>query len=400
MAQQNVTLNKTYSTLIQPDLIKRSVRVRDNWFNNGDVAPFSALLRGRGRVTTETNQTFEWLEKRPNKIMFEVAPASVGATTLTVNTTADVASFLSVGSIIKVLKTKEQLVVTAVNGKAITVTRGYGDDGAGAAAEITADNPAGTHAQVLNLSRAFPEGSYAPEGTVFISTQNKNYSQIFRDTVDITRNDLKSPRYGDNGSQSGDLRKRRRTEVFKTHQMGIEHQMLFGVPKKDLTGAKPLYVTGGLTHFIKSNVRSITDPADFGPGAIDQIMGLMSAYGATGDKILMAGNGFLNRLNANAISVFGGGAGKSFSDYGVTMKNISTSYGDLKIIFNPVLSAAYPNMGIFVDLSNVWLHTIQDTTLETNIQISGYDGVIDTYLTDCGLEVSNEDQHAILTLDW
>ncbi len=38
--------------------------------------------------------------------------------------------------------------------------------------------------------------------------------------------------------------------------------------------------------------------------------------------------------------------------------------------------------------------------MDTNIQSDGYDGVVDTFLTDCGLEVSNEECHGILTLNF
>lgn len=410
MAQQNVTLNKTYSTLIdeQEHLIKRSVRIRDNWFINGEVAPLCALLRGRGRIEKETNQKFEWLEQRIDKIQFKIqvptTPADPAtATELTVYTTEDVVSFLDTTSIIKDVETKEQMRVTKIDGKKITVIRGFGTTAKTAIlGDITkpaeGNTPAvrGNTATFLNLSRAFPEGSYAPEGTILIKTDNNNYSQVFRDTVDITRNDMISPRYGDDG----DLRKRRRTEVFKLHQRAIEHQLLFGEPKQDLSGTKPLYVTGGLLHFIQSNVETIDDASKFGPGSINDIMGLMADMGSDGDKVLMAGSGFLGKLDANAISVFGGAAGRSFKDYGVTINQITTRYGDLNIVYNPVLSAVQPNMGIFIDMSNIMLHIIKDTTLDTNIEISGYDGIIDTYLTDLGLEVSNEERHAILNLEF
>ena len=154
----------TYNTNTQAELVKRSVGLRDKIFQNAKLSPLFMLLQARGRVISETNQKFEWLETRLNKPTFKVSPANQSATELTVATDEETVTFLTEGSIIKDIKTHEQMRVTAISGKTITVTRGYGVTNA---QEITADAE-DTNATFVNISVAYPEGSLAPKGTVLL----------------------------------------------------------------------------------------------------------------------------------------------------------------------------------------------------------------------------------------
>ena len=95
----------TYNTNTQAELVKRSVGLRDKIFQNAKLSPLFMLLQARGRVISETNQKFEWLETRLNKPTFKVAPANQSATELTVATDEETVSFLTEGSIIKDIKT-------------------------------------------------------------------------------------------------------------------------------------------------------------------------------------------------------------------------------------------------------------------------------------------------------
>ena len=377
----------TYSTNTQAELVKRSVGLRDKIFQNAKLSPLFMMLQARGRVISETNQKFEWLETRLNKPTFKVAPANQSATDLTVVTDEDSVTFLTEGSIIKDIKTHEQMRVTAISGKTITVTRGYGVTNA---QEITADAD-DTNATFVNL---------APKGTVLLKKDNFNYCQTFRRTLKITRNKLRQGEYGDDGENAESRRKAERNKILRLHQNDIEQSLMFGEPKKDLSGSEPLYVTGGLFHYIKTNVLSITSPDKFKVGTINEILGAMADKGSAGDKVMLTGSGFNAKLNDNAIKSFAGGGGSLLKEYGISLDKIDTEYGELNIMYDPVLSAVYPNTAVIIDLDELLLHFIEETKMETNIQSDGYDGVVDTFLTDCGLEVSNEECHGILTLNF
>ncbi len=51
------------------------------------------MLQARGRVISETNQKFEWLETRLNKPIFKVIPTGLSETSLTVVTDEDTVLF-------------------------------------------------------------------------------------------------------------------------------------------------------------------------------------------------------------------------------------------------------------------------------------------------------------------
>lgn len=393
----SVIYDKNYDTSVQENLVKRSVNLRDKIFSNAKLSPLFMLLQAKGRTMPETNQKFEWLETRLNKPTFKVAPNNNSATELTVVTDESSVTFLTEGSIIKDIKTHEQMRVTAVNGKTITVVRGYGVT---SASEITADGSGEENATFVNISVAFPEGSTAPKGTVLLKQDNFNYSQTFRRTLKITRNKLRQGEYGDDGLSAESRRKLERNKILRLHQNDIEQSLMFGEPKKDLSGSEPLYVTGGLFHYIKTNVMSITSPDKFKVGTINEILGAMADKGSAGDKVMLTGSGFNAKLNDNAIKTFSGGAGSLLKEFGISLDKIDTEYGELSIMYDPVLSAVYPNTAVIIDINELMLHFIEETRMDTNIQTEGYDGVVDTFLTDCGLEVSNEECHGILTLNF
>ena len=394
----SVLLGEGYNTQTQKDLVKRSVYLRDKIFQNAKLSPLFMMLQAKGRTTKETNQKFEWLETKRNQPTFKVATANNSTPTLTVVTDDDSVKFLVPGSIIKNRATNEQMLVKEVNTKTLTVERGYG---ASQKANIEADQLGDkTNATFINIAEAFPEGSLAPKGTVLIKNTNHNYCQTFRRSLKMTRNKLKQAEYGDDGNKSGGRRIEERNKILRLHQNDIEQALMFGEPKQDLTGADPLYVTGGLFHFIKTNVRTITEPDRFKVGTINEILGAMADKGAAGDKIMLTGSGFNAKLNDNAIKTFAGGAGNLLKEYGITLDKIDTEYGELNIMYDPVLSAVYPNTAVILDLQELMLHFIDETKMDTNIESDGFDGVIDTFLTDCGLEVSNEECHGILTLNF
>lgn len=386
----------TYNTKTQEKLVKRSVALRDKVFQNAKLSPLFMMLQAKGRTVAETNQKFEWLETKLNKPVFKIQPANNSATDLTVVVDEDNIAFLTEGSIIKNIKTHEQMRVTKINGKTITVQRAYGVT---SAQNIEADKEDSV-ASFINISVAYPEGSLAPKGTVLLKNDNFNYCQTFRRTLKITRNKLRQGEYGDDGNTAESRRKIERNKILRLHQNDIEQSLMFGEPKKDISGADPLYVTGGLFHYIKTNVMSITNPDKFKVGTINEILGAMADKGSAGDKVMLTGSSFNAKLNDNAIKTFAGGSGNLLKEYGISLDKIDTEYGELNIMYDPVLSSVYPNSAVIIDLEELMLHFIEETKMETNIQSDGYDGVVDTFLTDCGLEVSNEECHGILTLNF
>lgn len=377
----------TWNTQVEKELKKLSIKLEDKIFENYKFSPFLMTLLAKGRTTTETQQKFEWLETQVTSKLFKLENVDNSATTVNVKDTAN--KNIVEGMIIKGITTGEVMKVTAVTDRALTVVRGYSGTTKTA---VTGDTDNG----FMCISEAIPEGSSTPKATYLTKGRNFNYSQIFRRSVKITRNKMKQLEYG----IEGDKRKEERNKVLKLHQNDIEMALLYGTPYEDLTGADPLYQTGGLMHYIKTNILEIASASDFKVGTIEAFMGKLADAGAAGDKVMLVGSKFNAYLNDNAIKTFAGGAGAILKEYGVTTDMITTPYGELNIMYNQTLSQVYPNTAIIVDMDTVKLHQIERTVMNLDEQEPGYDGVVDNILTDCGLEVNNEACNGIIRLNF
>lgn len=386
MATNRGTLN----TKIEADLKQRTVNLRDKIFQKYQFSPLYMMLKAKGRTMTETQQKFEWTETRPTTSFFTVENIDNSTTTVTIKDAAN--SNITAGALIKGIVTGEVMRVTNVNDKTLTVVRGFGTN----KVAVTGD----TDNKFMFIAEAFAEGSTAPQGTFITKGQGYNYSQIFRRVLKISRNKLRQKEYGDNGVTADARRKVERNKVLKLLQNDIEKALLVGAPNMDNTGADPVYATGGMTHFIKTNVMDIKTSTDFKVGTINEMLGQMADSGASGDKVMLAGSGFYAKLNDNVIKTFAGGAGNMLSEYGITMDRIATEYGNLDVMYSQVWSEIFSDSALILDLDTIMLHEIEDITLTTNIEYDGYDGVVDSFLADCGLEVNNEACNGIIHLNF
>ena len=84
--------------------------------------------------------------------------------------------------------------------------------------------------------------------------------------------------------------------------------------------------------------------------------------------------------------------------FGIRVKNLITTYGDLKVIYDPLLDGPYKGYGFIVDTENIRYAYLEgrDTKLLTDIQANDVDGVMDEYLTECSLELRLPKTHMLI----
>lgn len=388
--------NGIYSTSTNPTLQSRKVYLRDKIYKNADLSPLYFLLHKRGRVVKETHKKFEFVTVEFPTMKFQIENVDNTATNITVKTSETSIKYIRPGDIIRGLYTGEQMRVTNVTGKVLTVIRAYGENNRAVAVTGAANN------LFVNMGAAFEEGSESPMGSVIPRGEDYNYCQTFRKKLKITRNKMREGGYDDDGKTSEQRRVNERNRLLKEHQNDIEKTLLFGVRQKHLVNDEWLYVTGGVFSTVKSNVLNITNAAQFTVGTIDSLIGKMSdaGFGAGNNKVLMFGSEFNSKLNDNVIKVFGGSTGTVIKEFGLSINRVYTSYGQVDFIYNPVLSSLYPNSAIILDLDTIYLHVIDESQLVTNEQEKGFDGAIDNYLTDCGIEINNEAANGIIHLNF
>jgi hypothetical protein len=352
-----------------------------------DKAPFLTFLKLAKKDTrVAIGPKIEWLEDD----LLAIRTLVNGAHNDVDDTTIDVddGSIFRAYDIIKVPSTGECMLVTIVTNNALTVVRGYGST---AAAAIAND------AEVLIIGNAQEEGS---DGRTVKSTQEAgkfNYTQIFRTPVQLSRTELNSTLYG-----GKDLNYQRKKAGIE-HARDIANALYFGQKKLSTDNTNTVRRTmGGVEEFLVAG----SSTQAFGAAAthlsydnFDSLVAQKAFSYGSGEKLLIAGPNLASQINSWArkdlvTDVQG-------ETYGMRIKNLKTSYGDIMVIYDPLLgqSAIYAGYGFLLDMEYIRYAHLEgsDTKLYTNIHDRDYDGVMDEYLTECSLEVKSPSCHMLLT---
>lgn len=358
-----------------------------------NTAPLMSLTN-RLRKAHCVNPKFEWLEDEylPTSVTKNTGTTTAGETALTIITPGG--GYLRKGDVLKVISTGEVMYVSAVGSDtAITVVRGIG---ATAAADIAASTP------FLIIGNASQEGA---TGRVIKTTQKTplfNYTQIFRWPYGITRTLENSELYGGNDM------------AFQARKAGVEHKkqieaaFLFGEKAEATTavkggdGATPIRYTDGLFARITSNVSS---PGTLSMDTLETFIRSGYRYGSS-SKLFFASRkvmSYINQIAANKIQSLA--TDKSFP---LVISRYISPHGDIFMVEHrqlngqaestTIFNAAYHGWGALVDLDGLWYRYLQnsDTRVRTNIQAPDVDGRTDEYLSECGLMLVQERQHAVL----
>lgn len=343
-----------------------------------DAAPLTVLLKQMDGKTREAiNPEFKWLED-------ELAPRwdainnGAGYTAGSTSIVVDNGSYFKAGDIVKVPRTVEQMLVTAVSTNTLTVTRGWGTT---AAAGLVDNDP------LLILGNSSAEGASSPTTKTTQEAVYTNYTEIIRTPFDVTGTDAASELYG--GRDMNYLRKKMGIE----HKKSIELAYLFGEKKEDTTGSQPQRFTGGLNYWVSTNRQdaggALTE-AEF-----EQFCRTIFRYGNS-TKVLLA-----SPLLVSGINQWANGKLQMFpkdKTYGISVKEYLTGHGTLLIVKHNLLEQSYSGYGFAVDTEFVAHRPLRgrDTKLRMGIQANDADTEKDEYLTESGLEVKLEKAHGVL----
>lgn len=379
----NITGVRTSENILQA---RRVVDMaRDIALLEPNEAPFVTFLKMSKKNSRSCyNPKFEWLEDELLAKWDKVsAQATAEATSLTV-TSGDI--FRS-GDILKVPSTGENMMVTAVSSNTLTVVRGYGST---TAAAITAN------ADILNVGSAMPENSNSRTVKTTQETSNFNYTQIFRTPISLSGTEAASKLYG------GKDRAYQRKKAAIEHKRDIGLSFYYGERKLDTTGDTPRRTTGGLLSFLTAASQTVAFDKSSNPLTYQNFDTTVAQkafrYGSK-EKLLIAGPMLASAINGWAIGDLRTKADPA-ATYGINVVNLITSYGTLRIIYDPMLEGSiYGGYGIVLDAENVAYRYMEgrDTKLNVDIQAPDTDGVVDEYITECGLEVKLPKTHMLVT---
>ena len=356
------------------------------WANPAGQTPLTALMSKMKKQKT-TDPEFSWWEEELNAVRVQVPGGATNAAT-TLTTSAGALNLVP-GDVLLVSKTEvaaydnELVEVSAVNSDTeIVVIRGAAGTTAAAI---------GANAYLTKIGNAFPEGASSPGAANTNPNKRYNYTQIFKTAYELTGTTTATK------ARTGDPLKNDKKRKMFQHAAAQEFAYLLGkkFETTDPTTGKPKRYTGGLREFLTTNatVFSATPTEDTFLDAVYPVFDV-DAGNAGDQRLVVAGNGFMNSLNKlakNSSSTrinFDG----VMDVYGMKLQSWILPQGQLGFRTHPLMNT-HPvlNYSAFIiDASGIVYRPLRDTIPQDNIQAPDADTRKGQWLTEAGIEVRHE----------
>ena len=265
------------------------------------------------------------------------------------------------------------------------------------------------------VGSAFAEGSTDPESWSDEFYNREGYCQIFKTSVPLFSGTALATRYrGVNNEYM-----RIYQEKLMEHKMDLEHAMLFGVGIADeSTSTGPVRRTWGIVPYTEAygKVKTFQYSSANYDHFIDAMEDVFSPEsGNSGEKLVLCSRKVMSYFNKLGGTSFLGntmalnsqvGSGMDIQNvqgsFGHLVTRISTLYGNLNLVMEPLFRGAHENTAIMIDLNNVAYRPLvgngvsRDTQIITNVQNRDVDGRKDMILTEAGLEIQLPETHTVL----
>jgi hypothetical protein len=355
------------------------------WRNPNGTSPLTALM-ARMKSESVDDPEFSWWEEELNPVRITGDSTGLSSSSTALGLVSGGLELVA-GDILLVEKTEtatydnELLEVSSVTSDtAIVVKRGA----SGTTAATTGVSPV-----LTKIGNAYEEGSNSPDVSNRNPTKLTNFCQIFKTAYQQT-NTAKGTK-----TRTGDSLKNDKKRKMFDHSSTQEFAWMFGVANEDTSGTKPKRTTGGLRAQITSNVKIYTTS----PTEDDFLETIYPVFdydaGTAGnERIVFAGNGFLNNLNKLArtsSSTRVNFTGK-VDAYGLKLQEWTLPQGTLYVKTHPLMNVhgKFKNSAFFIDTSAIIYRYMRDTKMMDNIQANDSDTCKGQWLTEAGLEIRHQ----------
>ena len=274
--------------------------------------------------------------------------------------------------------------------------------------------------QVVGSSHV--EAGTDPEGWRDEFYNREGYCQIFKTAVPLFSGTSLATRYRGDSNEYMRVYK----EKLMEHKMDLEHALLFGIGGADEAATGPARRTWGILPYteIHGKVKMVSKSGATYDTFIEMMEDIFSPEsGNSGDKLVLASREVMTWLNklggsgflANTMSQSGStansgalatGSGMDIANvpgqFGHNVTKVSTLYGNLHFIHEPLFRGPWKDYAVLVDLKNLAYRPLvgngvsRDTQIMTNVQANNVDGRKDMILTEAGLEISLPETHTVL----
>lgn len=345
--------------------------------NPNGTAPIFALM-GRAQKSTTDDPEFAWWDEPNDLVRLQVAGEHAsGVTTITIDSVDPdttnpgrnwgVAKHLKNGDMLLVEPVAdaatfnhEYLRVVSVNSDTeFVVERGA----AGSTPATIVDD-----SFLLLMGSAYAEGTGAPKAASRNPQKYFNYTQIFKDTFELTGTAEKTH------VRTGDPVKNDKKRKSFDHARAIELALIFG-KKSETTGdnGKPLRTMDGIRRFVAAANTTVFSSAWDLNGLADAIAPVFDFDTEAGDtRIAFTGNLGLNAINKKIMSASGQSAlNVNFNGntkvYGMNFMEFVLPQGRLLLKVHPLFNrhSLYRNSMLIMDFSSIKWRPMKDR--DTNV---------------------------------
>ncbi len=382
----------------------KNFREMIQWLSPNGMCPIFGLTSKAGKMSVDDPEFNFWVETQPLVRLQVNGTLAAGATQVVVDSvdpsSSDMtlnlgtATNLKPGDILSVEPSSDSTtynpefirVEEVLSDTTFNVTRGVGGS---SAATITND-------LFLNLvGSAYAEGTGAPRAVSRNPTKFNNYTQIFKDTYEITGT------AGATRSRTGEAWSNDKRRKTFDHARGIEMAFIFG--RKSETAAssdngKPIRTMGGLMQLIPTARKTIlTGAVTFDSGTttslLDACYKVFDHESPAGDtRIGFCGNAAMNALNArsSAVSNVRFNNTNTIKVYGTEFREFIMPQGRLLMRTHPLLNimgGIYSKSMLILDFSAIKYVYLKgrDTKPKDDVQNKDEDVRRGFYQTECSL---------------
>ncbi|MFN3336350.1 MAG: hypothetical protein ACK42I_02470 [Thermomicrobium sp.] len=379
-------------------------------FLTKDTSPLLWISRQIAKAET-FDVVFRWLEDdyAPHSIKFGATGESTTPGT-TLQLAAGMAKRVRVGDILFVPRTGERMRVTAVNtaNDQITVVRNWGN---------YLPNPVllAANEQILLVGLASEQAGGAPESLRTIQRAEYNYTQIVKRGYEIAGSEGSIGHIKGHGPTDQYLEKK----VIVEFQRERELAYLFGVRHEDLSGAKPIYTTGGFLFFLKGNCPELDLSGGWTSSTLRAFIGWTKEvffYDPQPRYLLVSPDLMAFLIENFSTNIQGVTRFKDLHDdrFEMDLQVLNFGFGELRLVAHPLLrqvaSSTFPDstnpkyVGIAVLPENIRMRYLsangrsrESLRFErgfTNEQLLDSKAVM--YLSECGFELRTPEKFGLI----
>jgi hypothetical protein len=364
------------------------------FYNPNGTAPIFALTGKAGKKTVTDPQFFWWSE--PNTLwrgVMSLGGGSLGSTdtTFTIASTDptsttpgalwSTATHLKQGDLLRVEPASDLVAYTQELVQVDTVlsdTQFTAVRGAGGTTPATISDGIG----LSLIGSAYAEGTGAPRAVSRNPIKYTNYTQIFKDTYELTGTVTETfARTGDPWSND------KKRKMFD-HARAIEQGILYGLPSETVgSNGKPLRTMGGIRQFLPASQITIWGAGGGQPATPTTIFTLLDAIQPVFDidteggdtRIAFMGNQAIVELNKvlQASTNLRINFSQEVKIYGLDFKELILPRGRLLLRSHPLLSRhpLYKKSGFVIDFASLKYVALKgrDTRTRDDVQLKDED---------------------------